>query len=199
MIEDTNLIAVIDENTNLEIGNNQKILYVVLYVNNSDLSVRDSNRQDDGRLGKTVILPRGVSVKHGKSEVGHLNRRILDYKHLRYINQQNQDESVYPIVIMKSFFQDFSNLDIDEFRELERKFNRFIKDYLSDNNLDINPLNRINWINNFNDLEINEFRLRRGDWRQIDFNTSDFPDENINQFFNDLIVACNNFLILNNG
>lgn len=188
MIEDTMLVREINQETHV-LESSDKVLYIVLYINKREISVRDSNRQNDDSLGKVVILPNGVSIKHGKSERGNFNRRILDFKHLRYNNMANEDPSAYPDVIRKSFYQGFNRRDFsnEDLKNLEKRFNTVIKNYLSNRNLDINNLRRAEWINRYPELQVNDFRLRRGDWRQLNFHINDNEDE-ITSMFNNLIT-----------
>jgi hypothetical protein len=197
MIEDSELIKEINDQTRV-INNYDKVLYVVLYVNKCKISVRDSNRQREGRDGKVVILPNGVSVKHGKSEQGNFNRRILDFKHLRYNNQGNDNQSAYPDVIRMSFYKDLSDYELADFRILDRAFNRFIKDYFSERNLDINNERRTDWMNRYPELNSNDFRLRRGDWRQLNLDISNNEGNQIQAIFNELVNALADFLTNNN-
>jgi hypothetical protein len=150
MIEDTMLVREINQETHV-LENSDKVLYIVLYINNSEISVRDSNRQKDDSLGKVVLLPNGVSIKHGKSERGNFNRRILDFKHLRYNNMANKDPSAYPDVIRKSFYKGFNSRDFsnEDLRDLEKQFNTFIKNYLSNQDLDINKMIPRNLTSNY--------------------------------------------------
>ena len=189
MIEDTVIVRGINQETHV-LESSDKVLYIVLYINNSEISVRDSNRQQDDILGKVVILPNGVSIKHGKSERGNFNRRILDFKHLRYNNLANEDPSAYPDVIRKSFYIGFNNRDFsnEDLKNLENRFNTVIKNYLSNRNLDINNLRRAEWINRHPELQVNDFRLRRGDWRQLHINTNNYNEDNITSIFDELVA-----------
>lgn len=192
MIEDTMLVTEINQETQV-IECCDKVLYIVLYINKSEISVRDSNKQSDDSPGKVVILPNGVSIKHGKSERGNFNRRILDFKHLRYNNMANEDPSAYPDVIIKSFYEGFNgrNFSNEDLRDLEKQFNTFIKNYLSDQDLDINNLTRADWINRYPELQVEDFRLRRGDWRQLNLHIGDNEDE-ITTIFDNLVTYLDN-------
>jgi hypothetical protein len=51
----------------------------------------------------------------------------------------------------------------------------------------INNLTRADWINRYPELQVNDFRLRRGDWRQLNLHISDNEDE-ITTMFDNLVT-----------
>ena len=90
--------AHIKKNTQVELG-----FYLVLYVAPQvGKGIRDSNKSKK-KLGKMVVLPNGISIKHGKYESSHLSRRKLDFLHLRYEDAKEKGQNIFPDVFIKSY------------------------------------------------------------------------------------------------
>ena len=165
--------------------------YLILYVNNSKDKIRDSNKDTKKKIyGKTVILPYGVSIKHGKYEGGHVARRILDFVHLKKGGDDADGKSEFHDVFVQSYNLKFDGSKKD-LRELESRLNKVVKDFLKKSGESIIEGGQIHrWKIKSGavkhrvlggsiltqPLEGYDFRKNRGDWRQIDMCTKDNPD-----------------------
>ena len=162
--------------------------YLILYVNNSKDKIRDSNKDTQKKIyGKTVILPYGVSIKHGKYEGGHVARRILDFVHLKKGGEDADGQSEFHDVFVQSYNLKFDGSKKD-LRELESRLNKVVKDYLKNSGESIIKVGQIDsWKKKSGavkhhvfggsiltqPLEGYDFRKNWGDWRQIDMCTKD--------------------------
>ena len=147
------------------------MLYVAPQVGKG---IRDSNKSNK-KLGKMVVLPNGISIKHGKYESSHLSRRKLDFLHLRYESAKEKGRNIFPDVFIKSYKLDLSSdlCDTDKVRKLESKMNKYIKDLLSEKEWSISSKKQKTWKKKYSHLKDDDFRGNRGDWRQLDFDSSD--------------------------
>lgn len=168
--------------------------YLILYVNKSKDKIRDSNKDTKKKIyGKTVILPYGVSIKHGKYEGGHVARRILDFVHLKKGGDDADGKSEFHDVFEQSYNLKFDGRKKD-LRELESRLNEVVKDFLKKSGESIIEGGQIHrWKIKSGavkhrvlggsilpqPLEGYDFRKNRGDWRQIDMCTKDDPNATI--------------------
>jgi hypothetical protein len=168
--------------------------YLILYVNNSKDKIRDSNKDTQKKIyGKTVILPYGVSIKHGKYEGGHVARRILDFVHLKKGGDDADGHSQFHDVFVQSYNLKFEGSKKD-LRKLESRLNKVVKDFLKEEDETILKENQIvDWTRKSGAVKHRvlgghpmpetlvdyDFRKNRGDWRQINMCTKDDPNATI--------------------
>lgn len=154
--------------------------YLVLYVApqgkfDETISVRDSNKNKKRkRMGKTVILPNGVSIKHGKYESNHPARRTIDIGHLKAVNGEPEntrtEQSIFADACILSYKVEipFQECALEAFRHFETVANRYVISFLEDQHYLITKQKKKQWMKRHPTLTPDDFRGKRSDWRQLD-------------------------------
>lgn len=149
-------------------------LYISLFVTKEEKGIRDSNRNNDkSSFGKTVILPNGISIKPGKYQSGHLTRRAEDYLHLKDRMAGLDGESRFEETFIQSFKVDFDITNKKDLHSWEKELKAKVDHYLEERKLIVRTQEqKRRWIDNYPVLNKYDFRGKKGDWRQIDFDVN---------------------------